>query len=88
MSIVTVTPHQLRPGHIVRFHGGRFQVTTAPRESCAHRPEGYWPEAGVGPSDCVSVESICLEGEVPGYFKPGSTWRFQGNHRASFSVEA
>lgn len=87
-TTVLVTPHQLRPGDIVHMHGGRFEVTGNPVESCAHRPEGYWPQASVGPSACVAAPAVCLEGEVSGYFKPGSTWSFQGNHRAAFCVEA
>lgn len=90
MSQATITKnaHQLRAGDIVHLSGGRFRITSGPRESQAHRPEGYWPHAGVGPSDCVSSIGICLEGEVPGYFRPGTEWHFQGNTRARFSVEA
>lgn len=87
-STITKTAHELRKGDIVRFYGGRFEVVTNPRESSAHRPEGYWPHAGIGPSDCVASKAVCLEGEVPGYFKPGSEWSFQGNTRATFTVEA
>ena len=82
------TAHQLRRGHIVHFHGGVFEVIEDPRESSAHRPEGYWPHAGIGPSDCTSAKAICRSGEVPGYFKPGTEWNFQGNTRAIFHVEA
>lgn len=81
------TMHQLRKGDIVRCYGGRFLVTSELRESQAHRPEGYWPDAGVGPSACVVCDAICLEGNIAGYFKPGSPWTFQGNHHATESVE-
>lgn len=79
--------HQLRKGDIVQMAGGRFEVTADPRESQVHRPDGYWPGEGVGPSCCVSSPSVCLEGCVPGYFKPGSEWDFQGNTLAVFAVE-
>ena len=88
MNTNSMTPHQLVPGNIVHQAGGRFLVTTMPRESLAHRPEGYWPDPGVGPSACASVQAVCIEGEVPGYFKPGTAWSFQGNHRAMLYVEA
>ena len=87
-ATIIKTAHELRKGDIVRMHGGRFEVIADPRESSGHRPEGYWPNPGVGPSDCVVAPGICLEGEVSGYFKPGSEWNFQGNTRATFSVEA
>jgi hypothetical protein len=79
--------HQLRAGMIVRCHGGRFQVTANPVESNCHHPEGYWPADPVGPSDCVVMTSVCLEGKVSGYFEPGSEWKLQGNTRALFTVE-
>lgn len=79
--------HQLRAGMIVRFYGGRFEITTNPSESNGHRPEGYWPQDGVGPSDCTVAMGVCLEGEVAGYFRPGTEWHFQGNTHALFSVE-
>ena len=88
VPVVYRTPSKLRVGDIVRMHGGRFKVTSDPRESQAHRPEGYWPAGGVGPSDCHVVDSVCIEGSVPGYFWPGSDWVIQGNHLAQFQVEA
>jgi hypothetical protein len=88
IKTITKNAHQLRKGDIVLFYGGRFEVVTDLRESSGHRPEGYWPEAGVGPSDCVVCEATCLSGEVRGYFRPGSSWTFQGNHRATFAVVA
>lgn len=73
------TPHQLKPGDIVRAHGGRFLVMDLPRESQCHFPEGYWPQMKIGPSAVAAVCAVCIEGEVKGYFKPGSSWSFQGN---------
>ncbi len=85
---ITKNAHQLRKGDIVHFYGGRFEVTTDLVESQSHRPEGYWPQDSIGPSECVWCDAICLEGAVPGYFQPGSTWTFQGNQRATFAVAA
>jgi hypothetical protein len=79
------TTYQLRKGDRVSMHGGVFVITTEARESQAHRPDGYWPAAGVGPSDCVVLDSVCESGEVPGYFAPGAPWTIQGNHRAVWS---
>lgn len=88
MKTTTKNTHQLRIGNIVHMSGGRFEITTTLRESNSHRPDGYWPAEGVGPSDCVTCVGVCLEGEVPGYFKPGTEWNFQGNTRATWAVEA
>jgi hypothetical protein len=81
----TKTTHQLRKGDRVTFHGGVFFITTDAVESQAHRPEGYWPAAGVGPSDCVAFDSVCESGTVPGYFAPGTPWTVQGNQHATWS---
>lgn len=86
-SVVNKTPSLLRKGDVVLAHGGRFLVTADPHESCSHRPHGYWPHGGVGPSDCAVAPSVCLAGEQPGYFSPGSPWNFQGNHLALVTVE-
>jgi hypothetical protein len=83
MATITKTVPQLRAGDVVVQHGGRFLVTADAQESCGHRPR--WPNAG--PSDCAWAPSICLTGEIPGYFRPGSAWRQQGNHLARVSVE-
>lgn len=87
LKTVQKTAHQLTTGDVVVMSGGRFQITGEPKESSAHRPEGYWPASGVGPSACVASPSVCLEGVVKGYFEPGSHWSFQGNTRALFAVE-
>lgn len=88
MNTIQKNAHELRAGDIVRMYGGRFQVTSNPRESNGHRPDGYWPAEGVGPSDCVISEAVCIEGAVDGYFSAGSAWPMQGNTRALFAVEA
>jgi hypothetical protein len=87
MTTIRTIPHDLRPGNIVSFYGGRFEIVSMPRESGSHRPEAYWPSDSIGPSDTVCVRGVCIEGEVKGYFRPGTEWNFQGNHRAAFSVE-
>jgi hypothetical protein len=77
---------ELKVGDLVRAHGGIFQVTTDARESQSHRPT-YWI-SGAGrielPGACpvAYATAVCIEGEIPGYFKPGSSWDFQGNFLA------
>jgi hypothetical protein len=84
--------HQLKAGDLVRAHGGIFQVTQDARESQSHRPT-YWAGGGAagegrghvtlpGPCSCAYAPAVCLEGTIPGYFKPGSSWDFQGNFLA------
>ena len=83
--------HELKAGDLVQAHGGVFQVTADARESQAHRPT-YWHNGGnsnttgrvtlPGPSDCAYAPAVCIEGNIPGYFKPGSAWDFQGNFKA------
>lgn len=78
--------HQLKNGDIVSAHGGRFMVLHDAKESQSHRPQ-YWSQESWfvtldGPCDTAYVEAVCLSGSVPGYFSPGASWTFQGNHRA------
>lgn len=82
------TPTQLKAGDIVHAHGGIFKVIENARESQSHRPQDDHLVTGHGPSDCAVAKAICIEGETPGYFKPGSEWTFQGNHLYSVAVEA
>lgn len=82
------TPPQLKAGDVVHYYGGTFRVTEDARESQGHRPQVAHLTTGHGPSDCGVAKAVCLTGEVPGYFKPGSDWTFQGNHLASFAVAA
>jgi hypothetical protein len=69
---------QLKQGDIVSYYGGLFQVTEAPRESQGHRPQAAHLTTAHGPTNCAVVKAVCVEGEVPGYFKPGTPWTFQG----------
>lgn len=77
---------QFKAGDLVQAHGGIFQVIADARESQAHRPE-YW-KSGSGhielPGACpvAYAPAVCIEGNIPGYFKPGSAWDFQGNFLA------
>lgn len=32
------------------------------------------------------VKSVCINGIVPGYFKPGSFWTIQGNDNATWPL--
>lgn len=77
-----LTVPQLLKGMIVRNHGGRFEVQEDARPSNGHKPYG-----GTGPTDCAVARSICIEGEMQGYFKPGSDWAQQGNQLAVVYVE-
>lgn len=72
----------LKAGDVVEAHGGRFFVIEDARESQAHRPQAGHIMTAHGPSDCAVARSICMDGEVSGYFWPGSTWTFQGNLKA------
>jgi len=77
---------QFKTGDLVQAHGGIFRVAADARESQSHRPT-YW-QSGSGhielPGACpvAYAPAVCIEGEIPGYFKPGSTWDFQGNFLA------
>ena len=74
--------YQLKTGDIVQAHGGLFRVIEDAKEVTFHRPR-YWDNSGfhelAGPSDCAAATAVCIEGEFPGYFKPGSEWVFKCN---------
>ena len=78
---------EFKTGDLVRAHGGIFRVSHDARESQSHRPT-YWAGGDrghvtlPGPCSCAYAEAVCIEGEIQGYFKPGSTWDFQGNFLA------
>ena len=73
---------QLKAGDIVKAHGGLFRIVKDAKESQAHRPMAGHLKEAYGPSSCAWAESVCIEGEFPGYFKHGSPWTFQGNYLA------
>lgn len=87
MTTTTIkTTAQLKAGDLVHAHGGVFLITVDARESYGHRPMAAHLVQAHGPSDCAVAKSVCVEGEVSGYFKPGSEWSFQGNHRQQWCV--
>jgi hypothetical protein len=77
---------ELKQGDLVMAHGGLFEVLHDARESQSHRPE-YW-KAGTGhielagPCPVAYAEARCIDGEIKGYFCPGTKWDFQGNFLA------
>lgn len=77
---------QLVVGDVVWDHGGKFQVISAPRESQGHRPKSAHLTVAPGPTNCAVVESVCIGGEEPGYFKPGAPWHLQGTVGGLFAV--
>ncbi len=69
----------LKVGDIVLAHGGAFEVTEHPHDSITH---STWKDLDgwcVGPAGVAVASAKCIEGEIAGYFKPGSQWTFQGN---------
>ena len=80
--------HEFKTGDLVSAHGGIFRVSHDAMESQAHRPTYWAGSAGLGhvtlpgPCSCAYAEAVCIEGEIQGYFKPGSSWDFQGNFLA------
>lgn len=78
MNTTPIRIADLKVGDLVEDHGGVFRVTEEPFDSIGHSKwtdaEG-WP---VGPAGVAVAPAECVEGEIPGYFKPGSSWTFQG----------
>ena len=75
--------YNLKAGDLVKAHGGLFKVIEDAKEVAWHRPRYWGQNHGFieldGPSDCASATAICIEGEFPGYFKPGTEWVFKCN---------
>jgi len=77
---------QLKAGDIVQAHGGTFLITENARYSTGHGSRSW--ESGKGftyfaeAPDCAIAKSVCLTGEVKGYFEKGTEWTFQGNFKA------
>lgn len=79
---------QLKAGDVVRAHGGKFRVLEDARDSRGHRPMADHLVVAHGPSACAVAPAVCIEGQVGGYFYPGSDWTFQGNLLAgTYAVE-
>lgn len=86
MNLIRKNPAHLKAGDIVVAHGGKFRITSDARESLGHRPMAAHLQQAHGPSNCAVAKAVCLEGEVQGYFWPGSEWTFQGNRHATVLV--
>lgn len=74
--------YNLKAGDIVQAHGGLFKVIEDAHEVAWHRPRAWGQSYNIelaGPSDWAAAKAICIEGEFPGYFKPGSEWVFKCN---------
>lgn len=76
MQTINKPVNALKKGDLVAYHGGIFKITSDARP-------GY---SDKGPDDVAIAQSVCLSGEVPGYFRPGSEWSFQGNTLSCFCV--
>lgn len=73
----------LKAGDIVKEHGGTFRIISDAAVSECHRDRSWntricTHEMHSGPVNCAYTKGECLEGEIPGYFRPGSEWTFQG----------
>lgn len=68
----------LKAGDVVLRHGARFLVEQDAQESGSHRPQAEHLVQAHGPSCVAWAPARCIEGELHGYFKPGTPWPFQG----------
>jgi hypothetical protein len=78
MNTIKTRIADLKVGDIVHAHGGVFEVIEHPHDSITH---STWKDLDgwcVGPAGVAVASAKCIEGEIPGYFKPGSQWTFQG----------
>lgn len=73
---------EFKAGDIVKEHGGTFRILEDARSSNHHRPMAAHLVTAHGPSDCAIAKAECIDGQVQGYFWPGSEWTFQGNQLA------
>lgn len=86
MNVVTKTlPYTaLKVGHIVHFHGARFEITSTK----TYPQEAYHITRYGVISDTMSAIGKWIDGTtVTGYFGPGKDWHFQGNASAIAEVE-
>lgn len=77
---------RLQAGDVISFYGGRFLVIEDSRELQSYRPESAHLTIAPGPCNGAIARSVCVEGSVPGYFKPGTEWVFQGTYAGTFAV--
>ena len=78
MNTNTIRIADLKTGDMVSAHGGTFRIVEDARDSIGHAPAdpiSGWP---VGPAGVAVAKAVCVAGQVPGYFWPGSDWTFQG----------
>ncbi len=80
------TTHQLKANDVVNAHGGLFRIVYDAKECIANRPLADHLVIAHGASDLAFAKAICIKGEAPGYFMPGSAWTFQGNFTKTWSV--
>ncbi len=82
----------LKAGDIAHEHGAVFRILRDAQESGSHRPK-YWDSRACthrwlqGPANCAYAPAECIRGEIPGYFRPGSEWTFQGSAAVRVFVE-
>tara|TARA_R110000868_G_scaffold2590_4_gene18610 strand:- start:120 stop:371 length:252 start_codon:yes stop_codon:yes gene_type:complete len=81
MNTKTIARTSLAVGHIVHFHGARFEITsTKLLPDCSF---------GIDSDDLIIVANgQWIDGqEVAGYFGKGADWTFQGNQFATADIE-
>jgi hypothetical protein len=81
MNTQTIARTSLAVGHIVHFHGARFEITSTKLLSDR--------SFGINSDDQVIVANgKWIDGqEVAGYFGKGTDWTFQGNNFATAEIE-
>lgn len=78
MNTIRTRIADLQPGQLVAAHGGLFRITEQPHDSITHSSQKDADGWSVGPAGVAVAPAECVEGEVAGYFRPGSPWTFQG----------
>ena len=81
---VIVNIMDLEIGHIVHFHGARFEITkkTVVKNRSMHE------EFNADRDTIMCANGVWLDGaKVNGYFGPNKDWNFQGNKNVSHAVE-
>lgn len=76
-NTVRVLSSELEAGMVVHFYGARFELQDNRKVSEQNGMQVY------------GITGKWLDGAIiPNYFGPSKDWRFQGNDRASWCVEA
>lgn len=76
-TITTNIPN-LKQGDIVHIAGGGRVLVLE---------DAHAPSSLNGPASYAVCDGEVLSGEVAGYYRPGSTWRLQGNYLATIAKE-